>query len=125
SDPTAACPLPFALGPDPALRPVVATTYELGWQLRRTATGLSASADVYRTDVRDDIFFVAPTATTGYFQNIAATRRAGVETAIRWASRGGGASCKRTPANPPGSSKRRGVSAPGRPPGPRPQTRVT
>lgn len=89
SDPTAACPLPFALGPDPALRPVVATTYELGWQLRRTATGLSASADVYRTDVRDDIFFVAPTATTGYFQNIAATRRAGVETAIRWASREG------------------------------------
>jgi len=89
SDPTAACPLPFALGPDPALRPVVATTYELGWQLRRTATGLSASADVYRTDVRDDIFFVAPTATTGYFQNIAATRRAGVETAVRWASRAG------------------------------------
>jgi outer membrane receptor protein involved in Fe transport len=89
SDPIAACPLPFALGPDPALRPVVATTYELGWQLRRTATGLSASADVYRTDVRDDIFFVAPTATTGYFQNIAATRRAGVETAVRWASRAG------------------------------------
>ena len=89
SDPTAACPLPFALGPDPALRPVVATTYELGWQLRRTAAGLSASADVYRTDVRDDIFFVAPTATTGYFQNIAATRRAGMETAIRWASREG------------------------------------
>ena len=89
SDPTAACPLPFALGPDPALRPVVTTTYELGWQLRRTATGLTASADVYRTDVRDDIFFVAPTATTGYFQNIAATRRAGVETAIRWASLGG------------------------------------
>src|SRR4029077_20945725 len=52
--------------------------------------GLSASADVYRTDVRDDIFFVAPTATTGYFQNIAATRRAGVETAIRWVSRAGG-----------------------------------
>src|SRR2546430_26584 len=25
SDPTAACPLPFALGPDPALRPVLAT----------------------------------------------------------------------------------------------------
>jgi outer membrane receptor protein involved in Fe transport len=29
SDPTAACPLPFALGPDPVLRPVIATTYEL------------------------------------------------------------------------------------------------
>ena len=89
SDPTAACPLPFALGPDPALRPVVATTYEIGWQLLRTAAGLSASADVYRTDVRDDIFFVAPTATTGYFQNIAATRRAGVEASLRWVSHGG------------------------------------
>src|SRR5690348_2822908 len=89
SDPTAACPLLFALGPDPALRPVVATTYELGWQLRRAVAGVSASADVYRTDVRDDIFFVAPTATTGYFQNIAATRRAGVETSVRWASRAG------------------------------------
>jgi iron complex outermembrane recepter protein len=89
SDPTAACPLPFALGPDPALRPVVATTYELGWQRRRAVAGVSASADVYRTDVRDDIFFVAPTATTGYFQNIAATRRAGVETSLRWRSHGG------------------------------------
>jgi outer membrane receptor protein involved in Fe transport len=89
SDPAAACPLPFALGPDPALRPVVATTYELGWQLLRTAAGLSAGADVYRTDVRDDIFFVAPTATTGYFQNIAASRRAGIEASLRWASHGG------------------------------------
>src|SRR5206468_476275 len=32
ADPAAACPLPFALGPDPALRPVVATTSELGWR---------------------------------------------------------------------------------------------
>src|SRR5213593_4469421 len=34
ADPQAACPLPFALGPDPALKPVVATTYELGWHVR-------------------------------------------------------------------------------------------
>src|SRR5690349_13194057 len=39
SDPTAACPLPFALGPDPALRPVIATTYELGWQYRSPSRG--------------------------------------------------------------------------------------
>jgi len=86
SDSTAACALPFALGPDPALRPVVATTSELGWHLQRPIGGVSASADVYRTDVRDDIFFVAPTATTGYFQNIGATRRAGVETSVQWTS---------------------------------------
>jgi outer membrane receptor protein involved in Fe transport len=50
---------------------------------------LTAGADVYWTDVRDDILFVAPTATTGYFQNIAATRRAGVEASLRWTSSAG------------------------------------
>ena len=89
SDPAAACPLPFALGPDPALRPVVATTYELGWHARRAGGGLDASANVYRTDVRDDIFFIAPTVTRGYFQNIGATRRAGLELAFQWVTRPG------------------------------------
>ena len=88
SDPTAACPLPFALGPDPALRPVVATTYELGWRFHPPARGLALGADLYQTDVRDDIFFVAPTATTGYFQNIGATRRAGIEASAAWTGRG-------------------------------------
>src|SRR5437763_175900 len=49
ADPQAACPLPFALGPDPALRPVVATTYELGWHYHAPHGGLDASADAYRT----------------------------------------------------------------------------
>jgi iron complex outermembrane recepter protein len=89
SDPTAACPLPFALGPDPALRPVIATTYELGWQRRPPGRGVTIGADLYRTDVRDDIFFVAPTATTGYFQNIGATRRSGLETSIAWTAPSG------------------------------------
>ncbi|HEX9488470.1 MAG TPA: TonB-dependent receptor [Gemmatimonadales bacterium] len=84
ADPQAACPLPFALGPDPALKPVVATTYELGWHLRGPTGGIDVSADVYRTDVRDDIFFIASTVTGGYFQNIGATRRSGVELAIQW-----------------------------------------
>ncbi len=84
ADPQAACPLPFALGPDPALQPVVATTYELGWHLRAPTGGIDASADVYRTAVRDDIFFIASTVTGGYFQNIGATRRSGVELALQW-----------------------------------------
>ena len=84
ADPQAACPLPFALGPDPALKPVVATTYELGWHLRAPTGGIDASADVYHTDVRDDIFFIASTVTGGYFQNIGATRRSGVELALQW-----------------------------------------
>ena len=89
SDPAAACPLPFALGADPPLKPVVATTYELGWHTRQPVAGWTAGADVYKTDVRDDIFFVAPTPTTGYFQNIAATRRAGFEASLRWVSAAG------------------------------------
>ncbi|HVH68796.1 MAG TPA: TonB-dependent receptor [Gemmatimonadales bacterium] len=92
SDPTAACPLPFALGPDPALRPVVATTYEVGWQYRpppSPSRGVVVGADLYRTDVRDDIFFVAPTATTGYFLNIGATRREGLEGSVTWTGRSG------------------------------------
>lgn len=89
ADPQAACPLPFALGPDPALKPVVATTYELGWHLRAPTRGIDVSADVYRTDVRDDIFFIASTVTGGYFQNIGATRRSGVELALQWRGRTG------------------------------------
>jgi outer membrane receptor protein involved in Fe transport len=84
ADPQAACPLPFALGPDPALKPVIATTYELGWHFRPARGRFDASADVYRTDVRDDIFFIASTVTGGYFQNIGATRRSGVELALQW-----------------------------------------
>ncbi|PYP46110.1 MAG: hypothetical protein DMD50_08825, partial [Gemmatimonadetes bacterium] len=86
ADPQAACPLPFALGPDPALKPVVATTYEVGWRVRAPSGRgrVDASADVYRTDVRDDIFFIASTVTGGYFQNIRATRRSGVELALQW-----------------------------------------
>jgi len=89
SDPTAACPLPFALGPDPALRPVIATTYELGWRHRPAGVRLALAADAYLTNVRDDIFFVAPTATTGYFQNIGSTRRSGFEASARWRSPAG------------------------------------
>src|SRR5437867_215860 len=88
SDPASTCPLPFALGPDPALRPVVATNYELGWHFRSPA-GLDASATAYWTAVRDDIFFIASSVTGGYFQNIGATRRTGAEAALDWTSRAG------------------------------------
>jgi len=85
SNPDAACPLPFALGSDPPLKPVVATTYELGWRTRRHGgAGLDATASVYQTDVQDDIFFVASTVTAGYFQNIGATRRSGLELTAAW-----------------------------------------
>jgi outer membrane receptor protein involved in Fe transport len=79
ADPTAACPLPFALGDDPPLDPVVGTTYELGGGYLGTKASITAS--VYRTDVRDDISFIqsATAVFEGYFANIGDTRREGVE----------------------------------------------
>jgi outer membrane receptor protein involved in Fe transport len=95
ADPEEPCPLPFALGDDPPLDPVVATTYEIGGQLARGPLVLSASA--YRTAVRDDIFLFPyvdedePEGSTidGYFANIARTRREGGELASRLLLSGG------------------------------------
>ncbi|HYK81755.1 MAG TPA: TonB-dependent receptor [Gemmatimonadales bacterium] len=89
SSPQVACPLPVALGPDPALNPVVATTYELGWRYDAPHARFNASANLYRTAVRDEIFFVASTITSGYFQNVSATRRSGLELALGWQSPAG------------------------------------
>jgi outer membrane receptor protein involved in Fe transport len=82
ADPAAACPLPFALGEDPPLLPVTATTYELGG---RWAVGPAAvTGSVYRSEVRDEIFFVASETAllSGYFTNISRTRREGLELAV-------------------------------------------
>jgi outer membrane receptor protein involved in Fe transport len=83
ADETAACPLPFALGDDPPLDPVVATTFEMGGQVVRGPAIINAS--VYRTNVRDDISFIQSEAAVfeGYFENIGATRREGVELGLQ------------------------------------------
>jgi len=87
------CPLPFALGDDPPIEAVKATTYELGGRLIAGQAILSAS--VYRTDVRDDVFLFAsdssPTGSTieGYFDNLDRTRREGIELAGQLFLRGG------------------------------------
>lgn len=82
ADETAACPLPFALGDDPPLDPVVGTTYEIGG--RWAGGSWAADGAIYRTDVRDDIAFIASDAAifAGYFANIGATRREGVELSV-------------------------------------------
>ncbi len=79
ADPAAACPLPFALGDDPALRPVRATTYEAGARFDRGSVQLDGS--VYLSAVRDEIFFISSPQSimAGYFTNLPRTRRAGVE----------------------------------------------
>jgi outer membrane receptor protein involved in Fe transport len=77
------CPLPFALGDDPPIKAVKATTFEVGGQLIAGPALLAAS--VYRTNVRDDIFLsasdsaVAGSTIEGFFRNLAKTRREGVE----------------------------------------------
>ncbi len=83
ADETAACPLPFALGDDPPLDPVVGTTFELGGQVVRGPAILSAS--IYRTNVRDDIWFIQSETAVfeGYFDNIGNTRREGVELSVQ------------------------------------------
>ena len=86
ADPEAACPLPFALGEDPPLQPVQATTYEFGGRWARGSA--IASASVYRTNVRDEIFFVAsPQALlSGFFTNLSRTRRQGLEVGLQGAA---------------------------------------
>ena len=83
ADETAACPLPFALGDDPPLDPVVATTFEVGGQLVRGPAIINAS--VYRTNVRDDISFIqsANAVFEGFFDNIGSTRREGIELGVQ------------------------------------------
>ncbi len=77
------CPLPFALGDDPPIKPVRATTYEVGGKLIAGSSIFTAS--VYRTDVKDDIFlFASDTSITGstiegFFGNLDRTRRTGLE----------------------------------------------
>lgn len=82
ADPTASCPLPFALGDDPPLAPVRATTYEVGWKMLRGNVLLDASA--YRTDVTNEIFFIQSPGSlvSGYFTNLDRTRREGVELSL-------------------------------------------
>jgi outer membrane receptor protein involved in Fe transport len=87
------CPLPFALGDDPPIKPVRAMTYEVGGRLVVGQAILSASA--YRTDVRDDIFLSAsdsaPSGSTieGFFTNLDKTRREGVELSSQFFLKGG------------------------------------
>jgi outer membrane receptor protein involved in Fe transport len=85
ADPETACPLPFALGDDPPLDPVTASTVEGG--MRYATDHYSLSGSVYYTSVKNDIFLTPfgeedePIGSTidGFFVNLDKTRRVGVE----------------------------------------------
>jgi len=78
--PGAVCPgLQVGVAPDPPLKAVVAKTWEVG-AYARPWPWLDVDASLYRTNVQDDIFSVAPTGTVGvFFQNVGTTRREGAE----------------------------------------------
>lgn len=94
SDPLLPCLLPANLAGDPpVLRQVIAHTYEVGLRGRAgsdpTSASLTWSLGVFRTSLSDDIYAISTSVSSGFFQNIGATRRQGVEAGAqyRW-SRG-------------------------------------
>ena len=83
ADPDDPCRLPNAFVADPPLDQVVTTSAELG--LRGGGRSLRWSAALFHSDSRDDIIFVSSGAGTsaGYFTNVDATRRQGLELWLR------------------------------------------
>ncbi len=87
SSESAPCPLPIAFAEDPPLRKVRARTYEAGVRLRPPSfaprlEGLHWAIAFFRTDLDDDILFVSPTRSVGFFQNVPRTRRQGLESVL-------------------------------------------
>jgi outer membrane receptor protein involved in Fe transport len=76
------CNLPGAMSGDPYLKQVRSTSLEFGARGRLTEN-IEWNASVYRTDLSDDIYFVAVNATSSYFQNIGDTRRQGIEMGMK------------------------------------------
>ena len=89
ADPEEPCPLPYALGDDPPIHPVVSNTFEAGVKYRNKALLLTGTA--YYSNVKDDIYlFPSPdevegSTIEGYFGNLDKTRRVGVELSGQYA----------------------------------------
>lgn len=89
ANPAAPCLLPSTLSSDPPLKQVVSRTIDAG--LRGTDV-LSAESklfwhlDLFRTAVDDDIYGVATSISSGFFENIGSTRRQGADLGMRYVS---------------------------------------
>jgi len=91
ADPSAPCRLPSIFLADPPLEAVLSRTFELGTR-HSLGRNWRWSAAAFRTDLENDIQFVSTSGAavnTGYFRNVGATRRAGLElgtegTLARW-----------------------------------------
>jgi iron complex outermembrane recepter protein len=80
ADPTAPCKLPNNFLADPALKPVISKTVEVGGRGKLDGD-IKWSAALFRTDLLDDIQFISSggAINAGYFQNVGKTRRQGME----------------------------------------------
>ena len=72
------------------MRQVVSHTYEAGLRGQFDALDgrLIWNANLFRTDVDDDIYAVATSLSSGYFQNIGGTRRQGADLGLKYRGHG-------------------------------------
>lgn len=90
SNPAQPCVLPSSLSSDPPrLKQVVSHTYETGlrgsFALPDTVPGkFGWNFGLFRTDLTDDIYGVATSISSGFFENIGSTRRQGIETGLTY-----------------------------------------
>jgi outer membrane receptor protein involved in Fe transport len=82
ANPASPCGLPNDFASDPNLKQVVARTVEVGLRSNPAARGLEWSVDAFHTVNSNDIQFVATATNQGYFDNVGATRRQGLDLAI-------------------------------------------
>ena len=93
SNPSAPCLLPSSLSSDPPnLRQVISHTYEAGLRgaVHPGSAGrgrLAWTLSLFRTDVTHDIYAVATSLSSGYFQNIGGTRRQGLDLGLSYRRR--------------------------------------
>ena len=73
--------IPNAFGADPYLKAVVSKTIELGLR-GKFGDAASWNMALFRSDLYNDIIFMAATPTTGYFANVNQTRRQGLELGV-------------------------------------------
>ena len=84
ANPQAPCKLPNNFLSDPSLKMVVAKTLEVGMRGKERSS-FNWSAALYRTQLQDDIQFISSLgagSNTGYFQNVGAGLRRGLELGV-------------------------------------------
>ena len=78
ANPNSPCALPTGFNGDPDLKPVVARTVEVGARGQVSAE-TSWNAAIYDSRLSNDIQFISTSSSLGYFANVGATERRGLE----------------------------------------------